>query len=183
MNDKLPQSDSALLDATGKDWAGWFAILENWGASERSHTEIARYLSGDHGVPGWWAQGITVGFERTIGRREVGQRNDGSYSSSASKTIKAPMTVVHNALVDDTARGQWLGDGALTLRTQQTKSARFDESESGLIVAFFLTDKGDKTALQAQVDNVPTAEVSAAWKAIWKDRLTALANYLAESEG
>ena len=178
MNTQLPQTDAAIKNATGKDWDEWRAILDAWGAADRNHTEIARYVATEHNVPDWWAQGVTVGYERMIGRREAGQRNDGSYSASASKTVNAPIATVHQALVDDVARSTWLGADVLHLRTQTPKSARFDEPASGFIVAFFLTAKGEKTAVQAQADNIPTAEVSAAWKEVWKERLAALAAYM-----
>lgn len=178
MTVQLPQSDSAIRNATGMGWDEWRAILDDWGAADREHAEIARYVATEHGVPDWWAQGVTVGYERMIGRREAGQRNDGSYSASASKTVAVPIETVHQALIDDAQRSQWLGEGILTLRTQTPKSARFDEPESGLVVAFFLTAKGDKTAVQAQADNIASADASAAWKVIWKERLSALASYL-----
>ncbi|MCO5229370.1 MAG: hypothetical protein M9934_13960 [Thermomicrobiales bacterium] len=178
MTVKLPQSDEAITNATGKGWDAWKAILDEWNAPAKSHTEIARYLSDEHGVPDWWAQGVTVGYERMIGRREAGQRNDGSYSASTSKTIAAPMSAVHAALVDDAQRDQWLPTGSLSLRTQQVKSARFDEAETGLIVAFFLTAKVEKTAVQVQVDGLASADDADAWKAVWKTRLSDLATHL-----
>lgn len=178
MTVKLPQSDEAITNATGKGWNAWKAILDAWNASEKSHTEIARYVATEHGVPDWWAQGVTVGYERMIGRREAGQRNDGSYSASASKTVAAPMSEVHAVLVEEAQRDRWLPAGTLSLRTKQAKSARFDEVETGLIVAFFLTAKGEKTAVQAQADGIASAEEADTWKTVWKARLNDLASYI-----
>ena len=54
-------SDETLVEKTGKGWVEWVAILDAWGARERPHGEIAAHLMEQHGVPGWWAQTVTVG--------------------------------------------------------------------------------------------------------------------------
>ncbi len=56
-------SDEAIRQGSGKTWAEWVEILDTWGAADKQHKEIARYVS-DLGVDGWWAQGVTVGYER-----------------------------------------------------------------------------------------------------------------------
>ena len=56
----------------------------------RPHRDIARWLNREQGVDGWWAQEITVAYERAIGRRQTGQRPDG-YAISASKTVAVPV--------------------------------------------------------------------------------------------
>ena len=53
-------SDEAIERATGKRWDDWFTTLDRWGARNRKHPEIARYLTEQHGVGGWWAQSVTV---------------------------------------------------------------------------------------------------------------------------
>ena len=63
-------SDEAVKAATGKDWSQWHAFLDASGAAEKSHKQIALDLHAA-GVPGWWAQMVTVGYERMIGRRAV----------------------------------------------------------------------------------------------------------------
>lgn len=175
---EMPQSDEVIKKQTGKDWAEWRELLDAWGGPDKSHTEIAAYVAGDLGIDGWWAQGVTVGYERLIGRRAVGQRNDGSYSASASKTVNASAPDVHAALVDDAKRREWLPDGLVSFRTASApKSARFDDLGHGVIIAFFLTPKGEaKTAVQVQADGLASQEAADEWKAAWKPRLNDLAN-------
>jgi hypothetical protein len=48
-------SDAAVKAATGKDWAGWFDVLDKARAANLSHKDIAKRLHGMHKVPGWWA--------------------------------------------------------------------------------------------------------------------------------
>ena len=177
MTIEMPQSDEVIRQRTGKNWAEWRDALDAWGAADKGHTEIAAYISGALGIDGWWAQGVTVGYERMIGRRAVGQRNDGSYSASVSKTVNAGIDAVHAALVNDEKRAAWLDAAVVTLRTASApKSARFDDLEHGVTVAFHLTAKGDgKTAVQVQADGLASQDAADAWKAAWKPRLNDLA--------
>src|SRR5688572_8537736 len=84
-----PISNAKLTDATGHGWEHWFGLLDAWGATGRTHTEIARWLSSEHAVAGWWTQSITVGYEQARGLRAPGQRADG-WSVSATKTVAVP---------------------------------------------------------------------------------------------
>lgn len=178
----MPHSDEAVRKATGKDWAEWREIIDTWGGAKKAHPDIAKFLTEEHCVDGWWAQGITVGYERMIGRRVVGQRNDGTFSASASKTVNASAEEVHSALVDDGKRSQWLEDGVVEFRTASApKSARFDDLEAGTIIAFFLTPKGDeKCSVQVQGEKLASKEAADAWKAAWKPRLAKLAKVVGQ---
>ncbi|TFD53473.1 hypothetical protein E3T55_05535 [Cryobacterium frigoriphilum] len=97
-------SDAALSAATGRTWAQWFAVLDEQGAPGapahgRSpstpawpHPQIARWLQTEQGVDAWWCQGITVGYEQARGLRLPGQRADGTFEVSASKTLPLEQT-------------------------------------------------------------------------------------------
>ena len=69
--------DLGRVDAA-RDGAGdtqeWFALLDAWGATGHSHTEIARWLHETHGVPGWWSQNITVELRAGARHAEPGTR-------------------------------------------------------------------------------------------------------------
>src|SRR5688572_14932663 len=77
------QSEAAVRKRTGRGWAEWFALLDSWGAARREHPEIARWLVANHEVSGWWAQGITVSYERVRGLRAPHQVKSG-FSISAN---------------------------------------------------------------------------------------------------
>lgn len=89
---KPGMSDDAVKAATGRDWSEWRMWIEVQGGADMTHKEIASMLH-KSGVPGWWSQMITVGYERMTGKRAVGQRCDGAYSASASKTITSDKDV------------------------------------------------------------------------------------------
>ena len=174
-----PVSDEAIRRGSGKGWDEWVAILDAWGAAERSHTEIARHVHEAHGVDGWWAQSVTVGYERLKGLREVGEVAAGRFSGSASKTFPVPLDRLWQAWIDDAARDQWLPPGTLTLRTaQEGRSARFDIAGGGILALWF-TNKGAKSSVQLQQETLPSKNAADDFHAEWKGHLTALAACLA----
>lgn len=173
----MPYGDDAIRNGSGKTWAEWREVLDAWGAPEKTHTEIARYVANDLGVDEWWAQGVTVGYERLIGRREVGQRLDGSYSASVSKTIAADQADVFAWVADDDKRAKWLPETAARFRTaSEPRSVRLDDLDHGIIISFSIypTPAG-KTSCQVQADKLPSKEFGDEWKAAWKPRLADLA--------
>ena len=48
------ERDSTLRERTGEGWEHWLAVLDDWGALDRSHREITRYLREELEVDGWW---------------------------------------------------------------------------------------------------------------------------------
>jgi len=62
-------SDDAIRERTGRGWDEWFALLDAWQAASRPHPDVARWLRDEHGVDGWSAQSVTVGYERARGLR------------------------------------------------------------------------------------------------------------------
>jgi hypothetical protein len=79
--------DDAVRAATGRDRAEWFALLDEARAATWTHQQVATWLVREHGVDGWWAQGVTVGYEQARGIRRPGQRQDGTFESSVSRTV------------------------------------------------------------------------------------------------
>src|SRR5688500_11174532 len=73
----LSVSDEVIRRRTGRGWEEWFDLLDEWGAAERPHGEIARWVAEEHGIDGWSSQSVTVSYERARGGRAVGQHADG----------------------------------------------------------------------------------------------------------
>jgi hypothetical protein len=168
-------SDAKIKEATGKKWDQWFAILDRSGARTKKHTEIARFLVEERGVPGWWAQSITVWYERARGMRLKHQQRDG-FSISASKTMAVPVGEVFAAFVDGRRRKKWLKDGTLTLRTSQTEqSARFDWEDGSTRVLVWFTDKGPaKSTVALSHEKLADPDEAETAKAQWRERLANL---------
>ena len=168
-------SDAAIQKSTGKTWDEWFPILDAWGARERTHTEIARYVSEEHGVPGWWSQSVTVAYEQARGMRLKYERPDG-FSVTASKTIAVSVEVLYDAFVDDVRRKEWLTDGWMSLRTAQPgRTARFDWEDGSTRVNVGFTEKGpSKSSVAVAHERLPDADEAETAKARWKARLIEL---------
>lgn len=173
-------SDELVRENTGRGWDEWFEVLDSWGAIDRSHGEIARYLIEDLKVPGWYAQTVTVGYERIRQGRAKYQRADG-FSISASKTIHVPVESLFEAFVDDRRRKGWMTDDPLTLRTSKpNKSARYNWEDGTSRVIVWFEGKGEsKSTVALAHERLPDADEAQAMKAMWKELLESLKAYLA----
>jgi hypothetical protein len=177
---KRPYSDDVLRANTGRTWDEWFALLDRWGAAERPHPEIARWLNEEHGVDGWWAQGVTVGYEQARGLRAPGQRRGGLFEASASKTVAVPVDRLYEAFMDPGLRERWLPGAKLEVRTAKPgKSIRanWDDGSTRLVIAF--TARGDAKSQVALVhERIPDAATAGELKAWWRGRVAALKQLL-----
>jgi len=124
----LATSDQAIRDRTGRGWEEWFDLLDEWGATERSHRQIARWVAEQQGVEplAWNVQAVAGSYELARGLRAVGEKPEG-FAITASKTVAVPVERLYDAFVDESLRERWLPGGKLGERTAtKPKSARFD---------------------------------------------------------
>jgi uncharacterized protein YndB with AHSA1/START domain len=172
-------SDEAITRRTGAAWNHWLRLLEEWGAADRPHAEIARWLNEVHGVDGWWAQELTVRYEMTTGRRQPGQRPDG-FSITASKTVAVPVERLYDAFVDPDVRAAWLPEASMRLRTATPhRTARFDWADGDERIAMNFASKGEGRSNAAlEHSRIPDAEAAETMKAFWRDRMKDLQRYL-----
>jgi hypothetical protein len=163
--------DETIAKRTGRTWAEWVAALDAWNATSKSHTEIARHVHEELGVPGWWSQTVTVGYERARGLRTLHQRPDG-FSVTASKTVAVAVERLFAAVTDPA----WPEPGALRPRTAQaSKSARFDWRDTPTRVVCWLESKGDaKSTVALEHAKLPDAETADELKRYWRERLAEL---------
>ncbi|MBI4296593.1 MAG: hypothetical protein HY667_05710 [Chloroflexi bacterium] len=63
-------SDETVRRRTGKDWAEWFLVLDDFGRKQKGHKAAAKYLEERYGLDGWWAQMVTVRYEWERGLRQ-----------------------------------------------------------------------------------------------------------------
>jgi hypothetical protein len=191
-------SDASSMKKTGHDLAHWYAVLDKFGAVEKGHTAAARHLYESHGVEGWYAQGITVSYERERGVRGVNQRCDGAWEVSASKTITATTQQLVKAFTDARKRKQWISEAdpqlvaALTEALADEKSkgwvvrpdglARFRYKWDDTIVQLYAYAKpGGKLTLTVQHTKLPDADAVTEYRSQWKSALALLADSFAGS--
>ena len=168
-------SEEAIRRRTGRGWAQWFDLLDEWGATERAHGEIARWLAEEQGTDSWGAQAVTVSYERARGLRAFGERADG-FAITASKTVAVPVERLYEAFLDESLRERWLPEGELRERTaSKPKSARFDwgDGATRVNVGFIAKDEA-KSAVALEHERLVDAEEAERMKAFWRDRVAAL---------
>lgn len=177
------QTDAAVRKNTGRGWKGWLQVLDEWGAKERRHGQIAKFLMEERGVPGWWAQTITVGYERSRGMRAKYQTLGGSFQVSVSKTFPIPVGRMFKAFAEAPQRNKWLQRGTLKVRTTtKNKSARFDfEDGSSRVVAWFDPKERSKTTVTLQHEKLSSSKAVDEMRVFWKERLGELAGILKEA--
>jgi hypothetical protein len=175
----LTMSDEAIRNRTGRGWEEWFDLLDEWGAAERSHTEIARWVARQRGVNGWSSQSVTVSYERARGGRALGEHADG-FAITASKTVAVPVERLYEAFVNGSRRKRWLPDGKLRVRTSsKPKSARFDWDDGDTRVNVGFTAKGDdKSTVALEHSRLANAREAERMKTYWRDRVAALKELL-----
>ena len=175
-------SDDAVRSATGRGWGDWRAVLRAMGAADLPHKEIAARLVAEHRVSEWWAQTITVDYERSIGRRDVGQRCDGDYAAGATKTVRGSL--------DDALAG-WAAlvagatgfDGVAfdgeprVTRTETWRYWRVALADGSRLAIAIGAKPGatPKCGVAVNHDGIATPAAAARWKAYWKEFLQRLA--------
>lgn len=169
----------AIEKATGKSWEEWLKILEVMDAQNLSHTDIARQLydrlAGTIDSHGWWAQAITVAYEQQIGRRVPGQRSDGSFEVSVSKTIAGDWDAVFaawraGAQKLDQFRGVAI-EKASHSTTPKWRNWRANLADGSKVVVG-ITQKGEnKTLFGLAHQKLPDQATMETWRTYWKEFL------------
>jgi len=176
---QLRVGDEAVQKATGKTWAQWFALLDKAGARTMSHKEIVSHLHGKVGVPAWWSQMVTVGYEQERGLRVEHERPDG-FSISVSKTVAAGVDRLFEAFHERKVCRRWLEDSAFTVRKATPgKSLRITWIDGATSVEVNLYPKGDsKGQVSVQHSKLADAAEAQRMKAYWSAALMRLKEHL-----
>ena len=157
-------SDEAMTAATGRPWSEWFELLDAAGAEAWTHPRIARWLHDEQGVPGWWSQAVTVGFEQARGLRMPGQRADGSFEVSASKTFPLEQLAALDAASAAVTAG--LGQSPTSeSRTARYPTARWKLAEGGSLLATANPTKAGRTSVSLTRQGLADAAALAPAKA------------------
>jgi len=172
-------SDEAVRAKTGKSWSEWFAVLDAAGAAEMDHPAIAKYLYNELGVPDWWSQMVTVGYERARGRRRVHETARG-FQISRSKTIEVSAARAFKAWSEAAIRNRWLPGKELKIRkATRNKRIRGTWSPDGSDLTVDFTAKGpSKVQVVVQHNRLPDPKQAERMKVFWSAALTKLKEQL-----
>lgn len=171
--------DTIIKEKTGCTWERWVKALDAQGAVEMPHRDIAALVTKKYKIGSWWAQSVTVGYERIKGLRAIGQRRDGSYEASKSRTYDVPVDTLFAAWNSADARRRWLDGADIKVRSATSpKSMRLGWSD-GTIIAVGFTPKGkSKSAVALTHAKLPDRDTANRLKAYWSERLDALGDVL-----
>ena len=170
--------DEAVRAKTGRTWTEWIATLDAAGARDMAHSEIATLLHERFGVPGWWTQMVTVGYEQATGKRVPRQKADG-FAASASKTMSGSPEAAFKAFNDPRARAAWLSDELTIRKATAPKSLRItcQDGKTHLDVGIYPKGPG-KTQVTLQHTKLATAREAARMKKYWGEALERLEHVL-----
>lgn len=198
MSDTPDISDEAVRDATGKSWREWFETLDELGAREMEHAEVASLLQ-ERGLvdSGWWAQSVTVAYEKETGQRVTGETKDAGFQVGTQRTMSLPSAAAWELLADPEGIECWVGgpapdleltpgstvetangyrlevrtvDPGSRLRVRWTPPERDDPTT----LQIYLQDKGEKTAVRFHHEHLADADERERMRARWKGVLEQL---------
>ncbi|MEM6928488.1 MAG: hypothetical protein AAF602_16250 [Myxococcota bacterium] len=176
--DLAGMSDVAVQRRTGRTWPQWVAALDAAGAASLDHPAIAAHVSAHWpDIGGWWAQTVTVAYERIRGLREVGQMSGGTFTANKSRTFPRSVATLYAAFGDG-ARDGWMGEPAVVRTATENRSMRLTWPD-GTVVSAWFTDKGpDKSAVAIQHEKLDSEERRQLEKEQWGERFDRLGAHL-----
>ena len=173
-------SDAALKAKTGCTWERWVHALDRVQAYTWPHRRIAEYVYTKYKTPDWWSQTVTVGYERIKGLRAIGQRRDGGFETSKSKTFAVPLARLYRAFSDARTRTRWLPEANLEVRTARAnKSMRITWADRTSVEIGFFGKGAAKSQVAVQHSRLPDHATATRLKQYWAERLGALGEVLA----
>ena len=171
-------TDAVIKAKTGCTWERWTHALDYVGAHAWPHRKIADYVHKTFKVPDWWTQTVTVGYERIKGIRAIGQRRDGSFEASKSKTFSAPLARLYRSWSNAKLRAKWLPDDCTVRSATPQKYMRIAWADGTIVVLGFTKKGAAKAQVAVQHTRLSDRAAVTKMKALWEERLKALGDIL-----
>lgn len=166
--------DEVIVANTGRGWEQWRELIDAWPGHDDGHTAVAAWLQREHAVDGWWAQAVTVGWERISGRRLPSQMADGTFTANKSATITTDHHALRQMLLDDAGRADLFPGHDPELRSRPTsKHVRVGLVQGVAEISLTPKDNGRVTVVVAHA-KLESPEQVEHWKGFWRAWLEAL---------
>ncbi len=177
-------SDAAIKAKTGCTWERWVRSLDHHNAHAWPHAQIAEFVHTKYKVGDWWAQTVTVGYERIKGLRAIGQRRNGGFEATKSRIFPVSLSRLYRAWARPQSRAAWLAEPNLVVRTARTdKSMRITWPDSTSVEVMFYAKAAEKSQVTIAHRKLPDRAASDRMKAYWTGRLEALSGTLSRKRG
>ena len=169
-------TDQAIKAKTGKGWAQWFAALDKAGAAKRDHKAIAALLEEKMGLGSWYAQTVSVSYERARGIRAMNQKCDGEFSVSVTKVMPVPLSKLFQAA---TARqADWFPKGVFVESSRTEDKYWRGKWKTGRLAIGFIAKGTDKAQIAIDSGRLPGPEAVEKERATWKKAVEKLSGLL-----
>ena len=171
-------ADARVREGTGRGWDEWRALIDDAGLRTAGHTAIAAWVAGEHGVEGWWAQAVTVSYERIVGLRLPGQMADGTFTANVGRTfgetVDLDLSTLRTLVID--AHDDLFPAMATELRSRPTsKSLRVSFVEGSALITPETTPAGRLKVTVAH-EKLPSPDAAELWKVYWRAWFDALSD-------
>ena len=173
-------SDATIKAKTGCTWKGWVDALDYARRTPGRTGRSPSYVHEKFEIPGWWAQAVTVGYERIRGLREIGQRRGGSYEASKSRTFAVPVATLFDAFAVPRRAGQVAGRRQALGAQGDARQVGAHHLGGGDVGRDVAHRQGSRQEASASVQHrkLPDKEATVRMKAYWTERLGALGDLL-----
>jgi len=169
-------SDAAMKAKTGRTWDQWFTLLDKAGAAKMTHGAIAKLVATRHKIPGWWAQAVTVGYERARGLRKVNETLAG-FRTGVSRTLDAGMDAAFGAWDNAKTRAALLKEKVDLSTRNPGKNLRF-AWKVGRVEVRFVVKSPKKTQVTVDHTGLKSESQVDKFKAQWSETMDKLGDKL-----
>ena len=163
-----PEVDNEAVEAaTQRSWDEWCDVIDAWDGRDEGHAAIAAYLYDEHPVDRWWAQTITVGYERITGLRLPYQMPDGTFTATKTRTLAVAPQELREMLLDSERRTDLFPGLETELRSGPTSKAIRLKIGPGIALVSLEPRGQDGTTITVAHEQLPAFELVEEWKHYW----------------
>ena len=186
-------SEAKCIEKTGHGFEYWFAVLDRFRAPSLGHKAAARHLQDAHKVSAWYAQAITVSYERARGLRVLNQAGTGKFQVSVSRVLPVAVDRATDALGQKKQRSRWLvaaGEAATALdsamterrikRGERAHTLRFKYGQCTVDIRLTAKDE-ERATIQATISGMAGNTEVDAMRDEWRRLLDGLRDHLKSS--
>lgn len=166
--------EESVRSTTGKGWEQWCDVIDGWSGNSAGHAAIAAYLQTEHGVDAWWAQTVTVGYERITGLRLPYQRPDGTFTAGKSRLVTIDAAALRAMLLSDADRDDLFPGFESEVRSRAQSQAIRVVIGPGIAQIAMLAHPDGRTKVTIAHERLPTFADVEQWKFYWSDWLDAI---------
>lgn len=167
----------SIEKGTGVSWENWLAFLDKYKNLE--HPAMAKLINQhiiNHGKsenPGWWAQSVTVEYEKHTGRRQAGVEKDGTRTFSVNRRRSGNIDAVFDEWCEHVKEKtsfndvDFVGEPRVT-KTDNWRYYRIDLSDGTKVTLSVAIITDTTSALSLTHERIKSVQEMHEWKSYWQ---------------